>query len=862
MRRSASLLFLALSPCWMLGQFTLVGSAQDLGGDCVQVTPNQTGQQGAAWNNVQLDISQPFCLHLTVNLGSNNGGADGIAFILHQLGANQATTSTGGNMGYGNFSAATGTFIDPTFDPSVVIEFDTWNNGNFGDPTYDHVALQRDGTNNHNGPNCLAGPLEASATSINIEDGQDHTVHIEWNPDTQFLRMEFDDVERFNVSVDLENDVFAGDNMVWWGFTGSTGGASNNQSFCFLDVSNSSGIPGLVMDPPPPYSTCPNTPLEITGTAPGLNVSWAGLNNPTLQAAPGDYTIEASDGGCPLTETFSVEGLASPNLSTEPEITICDGAPATLVAQADPASAITWDGSGTSTLEVSAGGSYTVTAVLETCMETQTVSVIDQASPTLTIDPSGDVSLCAGETLTIEAITDIPANIQWTSDGNDSYGPSLTVDASGSHLVQAESGGCPGTPEWVTVEVLPLPEASIQSFPDVLCAGETGLVSAVPTPGTSVADWILPTGTAALNQAGPGAYTANLIADNGCTNTAFFVLNALPPIVYALSGPSGACDGETVALEVAGNFETATWSDGTSGNTLLLASEDGEGPFSVTVALGNCESTASADVEWWPVPSVGVMEDTVIRCVLDPAVQWTWPEQQEPAIGWWVWSVNGLTTTGAHAWEAEGDYTVRVLDSMTGCADSTNVHVNVWPNLAVDAAPYAGTICWGETTEVLAELRAVEGTSIDELPYTLIWSDPTVEGLNPTVGAGTYLLEAENACGKDVAVVEVVQEYCGCDMWMPTAFTPDNDGINDGLKVETNCPQLDEFSLELYDRWGQVVWRTDDPDRVWMGQSETLQGEGLHFVQDGVYGYRLYWKYNETGIPLIQERRGHVHLLR
>jgi hypothetical protein len=47
-----------------------------------------------------------------------------------------------------------------------------------------------------------------------------------------------------------------------------------------------------------------------------------------------------------------------------------------------------------------------------------------------------------------------------------------------------------------------------------------------------------------------------------------------------------------------------------------------------------------------------------------------------------------------------------------------------------------------------------------------------------------------------------------------------------------------------------------------MGQSETLKGEGLHYAQDGIYGYRLFWKYSETGIPLLQERRGHVHLLR
>ena len=301
MGRLLHLLLLTALPLWGWGQFSLLGSAQQLGGDCVQITPSVNAQQGAAWNDIQLDVSQPFCIHLSVNLGTNDGGADGMAFILHQLGPNQTTTSTGGNMGYGNYDPPSGTFINPTFDPSIVIEFDTWENPGFGDPFYDHVALQRDGTNNHNGPDCLAGPLEASATSLNIEDGQDHTVHIEWNPDLQSFRMEFDDVERFNVTVDLVNDVFAGNNMVWWGFTGSTGGASNDQSFCLLDLSNSAGIPGLSLSPAPPYSTCPNTPLEITASAPGLNVGWAGLNNPVIFAAPGDYVLEAEDGGCPLT---------------------------------------------------------------------------------------------------------------------------------------------------------------------------------------------------------------------------------------------------------------------------------------------------------------------------------------------------------------------------------------------------------------------------------------------------------------------------------------------------------------------------------------------------------------------------------
>ena len=37
---------------------------------------------------------------------------------------------------------------------------------------------------------------------------------------------------------------------------------------------------------------------------------------------------------------------------------------------------------------------------------------------------------------------------------------------------------------------------------------------------------------------------------------------------------------------------------------------------------------------------------------------------------------------------------------------------------------------------------------------------------------------------------------------------------------------------------------------------------GKHFIPDGVYGYRLFWKYGKLGIPIIEERTGHIHILR
>ncbi|MED5336135.1 MAG: gliding motility-associated C-terminal domain-containing protein, partial [Bacteroidota bacterium] len=427
----------------------------------------------------------------------------------------------------------------------------------------------------------------------------------------------------------------------------------------------------------------------------------------------------------------------------------------------------------------------------------------------------------------------------------------------------AVAGGCPGNTVTLDIAVLPLPTASLSTIPDQLCWGTTGLVTAVPNTGSTVTDWTLPSGTPAPNQAGPGLYTAHLLGDNGCTSSASIALNQLPPIDWALSGPLGECNNAPAALTVTGNHETATWSTGATGNLLELTAADGPGPFEVTVSLGGCTETDQTTIEWWPVPVIGPLPDTVIHCVLDQPEVWSWPAQAEAPVGWWVWTVNEDVIAGGPAWDTEGDYTIRIFDSMTLCEDTTSVVVDVWPNLDVAAAPLQDIVCWGEETEVLGELRAVEGTNLEEIPYTLSWSEAGIEGLNPTVPAGTYLLTAENACGIAVEIVEVAQEYCGCDMWVPTAFTPDNDGINDGFRVETNCPELDEFRFQVFDRWGELIWSTEDPEAPWVGQGiEGKAMEGQHYIPDGVYGYRLFWKYGELGIPIIEERTGHIHILR
>lgn len=204
--------------------YFLNGSAISLGADCYQLTGELTTQNGTVWYGDQLNLNQPFDLMFQMNFGDiDANGADGICFVLQTVGTN-AIGESGGGMGYLNFGTG-----------SLGIEFDTWQNGENGDPFQDHVAIERDGDINHNSTSNIAGPVNIDPFGNNVEDGLNHTVQITWDPATQTINVYYDCVFRLAGQVDLIGDVFGGQSLVYWGFTAATGGSFNNQTVCLQE---------------------------------------------------------------------------------------------------------------------------------------------------------------------------------------------------------------------------------------------------------------------------------------------------------------------------------------------------------------------------------------------------------------------------------------------------------------------------------------------------------------------------------------------------------------------------------------------------------------------------------------------------
>jgi gliding motility-associated-like protein len=98
--------------------------------------------------------------------------------------------------------------------------------------------------------------------------------------------------------------------------------------------------------------------------------------------------------------------------------------------------------------------------------------------------------------------------------------------------------------------------------------------------------------------------------------------------------------------------------------------------------------------------------------------------------------------------------------------------------------------------------------------------------------------------------IEVTPSF---DIFVPNAFTPDGDAYNAVFLVQGYGILEDGFTMEIYDRWGEMIHRSAELSAGWDG---TYRGEP---AQDGVYTWVVYFK-DLTARP--HRIDGHVSLLR
>ena len=236
--------FISPTTCSAHGMDT-IGSAYVNANNEYVITNDVLNLSGALWSKQRIDLSQSFDFQIAVYLGTKDlNGADGITFTLqNDPRAGAAQGAFGGWMGVDSYLGGPTPIV-----PSIVVEFDTFNNG-AGDLANDHTGVYLNG----DAMNASVANTFLAATSIgtngNIEDGAYHLTRYVWSPTTQTFQYYFDGVQLGSFNKDLIS--YFGSQYVLFGFTGSTGSYANLQKACVVGP----GIP--VVNAPADYSDAP-----------------------------------------------------------------------------------------------------------------------------------------------------------------------------------------------------------------------------------------------------------------------------------------------------------------------------------------------------------------------------------------------------------------------------------------------------------------------------------------------------------------------------------------------------------------------------------------------------------------------------
>ncbi|HSF90520.1 MAG TPA: L-type lectin-domain containing protein, partial [Saprospiraceae bacterium] len=511
--------------------FVVNGSASYLGGDCYQLTPDSPGQSGSFFSQNPIDLTQPFYEEATFSFGCKDAnGADGIVFIL-------ATTNTalgvgGGGLGYEGIT------------PSIAVEMDDYFNGNYADPTSDHMAVVSMGSVNHGASTSLVAPININ----NIEDCMDHCFYVSWDPIARRLTTVLDD-NTIAYTGDIINNIFSGTSLVYYGFSSGTGSLSNLHTVCF-------GPPDL--EPMADETICEGESIDLQADENGIAWTWA--PDPTLSsldesnptATPTQTTTYTTliEYRCGYfhNDTVVITVLPPPDVNASSNSPVCIGE--TLNLMANGGTSYEWEGplnySSTSqnpvinNVTIGMAGTYyvTVTDAFGCTAVTETEVEIDPG-PDITIDPPIN-PMC--ENLDPVQLTADPPGGTWsggevTSDGI--FDPGYA--GVGDHIITytvSNANGCSNTAE-VTINVVLVPEVLIDD-PGTLCENANPIQMTGTPPGGIWEGEITVGGIFDPANAGDGPHLITYTAESadGCLNSADIIIEVVPGLTADIE-PTG-----------------------------------------------------------------------------------------------------------------------------------------------------------------------------------------------------------------------------------------------------------------------------------------------------------------------------------
>ncbi len=478
----------------------------------------------------------------------------------------------------------------------------------------------------------------------------------------------------------------------------------------------------------------------------------------------------------------------------------------TVIANASPASVciggnVTLTGGGANTYVWNGGiadgvpfappatATYTVTGTdLIGCSNTATVTVAVNPLPIILATAAPGLVVCAGTPVTLSGSGGV--SYVWTNPVVNNV-PFTPLVGAIYTVTGTDANNCSNT-STIQINVNPLPIITINASPnDTICAGDAVTLSASGALTYAWSGGI--TNGVAFTPAVTSVYTVTGTDNNNCSATQVQIITVAPTPVVQLGPDLEICEGDAVVLDATTLNATYQWQNNTNAQTLTATQS---GLYWVIVTVNTCTDADSIVLTVNPYPIIDLGPDQTFcdgKSVLLDATC---------AGCTYQWNINSTQATVLV--DQEGEYKVTV--SGKGCAVSDSVFLDKLPLPTVDLGPDT-TICPGD----LIKLDAFQ------FGATYTWQDQSHLSYYNIRDIGTYSVELTlGECKNSDEMMVTYSDKCECPMFVPNAFTPNGDALNDVFRL-INPRDIDLKQFVIYNRWGEEVFSSNNIQIGWEG---------------------------------------------
>ena len=522
-----------------------------------------------------------------------------------------------------------------------------------------------------------------------------------------------------------------------------------------------------------------------------ISSSTFSMNSNNSYAAFVQKLLNTGTCACPtITESISTTSVSCNGLSN---------GSATVTAIGGTGFTYTWSPIGVSTSVASglSAGIYTCN-VSNSCgsISSQTFQITEPTAISVTVSPTTS-SVCVGSTSTLTAVVSggsLPYTYAWSSSSITSTTTVSPIVTSQYTVYVTDFNLCTSS-QTVLLNVFNTPTIGVSN--GTICSGENYTI--VPTGGLT---YTYSSGTSIVNPLSSTNYTVTGTDINGCigSSTLSVIVNSVTiPVITSVS-PT-ICIGSTYTLSPTGAVSYTYSSGGNVINPTTTSTYTIYGSNSSTL----CPASGSLVVTVYVVnnPTISISSSSICSgsmYTLTPTGALSYTYSSGSNI------INPLTNT---------TYTITGVNAF-GCEHTTTVSITVLPSPTLTAISDV-TITPGDQTSLTAISNATSYVWNPSTNLSCITCSTTIA--SPIESTRYCVIGSLGSCTVETCVNVVLDESCKSNInkTVPTAFSPNGDGVNDMYCLQGWDLCVNSFYIAVYDRWGERVYESTDANFCWDG---------------------------------------------